>query len=183
MLPSSIWQFLHRIVIYLIFSALLSFFLFHYCVSAYQISGNSMEPFIAGGERVLIHKFRVSSKKISRGDLVVALKPGDGSLIIKRIIGLPGEKLDFVQGKIRINQHLLPLASFQASALRSLPMKPFSMTIPSGHYFLLGDNLSRSIDSRHFGTVSGDYIIGKVMFRYWPFSRFGSIEPSFKMSK
>ena len=107
-----------------------------------------------------------------RGDIVVLIDPRDTNTdLIKRVIGLPGETVEIVDGKVYINDMLLEEPYITQAWHDTKP----KVTIPPGEYFVMGDNRENSLDSRssQVGLVPQDLIIGKAMVSYWPSSKFG----------
>jgi len=170
---------LKYVLIDILLAALISFFLINYVISAYKISGASMNPVLADGERILISKLPVRRGHIKRFDIVVFYRPDEPEkTLIKRVIALPEEIIEIRQGDVYVNYQ--PLSQSFLDRDRPWPegvplpeLKP--LLIPKGHYFVLGDHRAVSRDSRLFGPVPQKYIIGKGVFRYWPFARIGSI--------
>ena len=108
-------------------------------------------------------------KTPKREDIVVFNFPNDPSRdFVKRVIGLPGEMVSIKNGEVFING--LKLNEPYISAKDSDSMKP--ILVPQNSYFVLGDNRYASSDSRHWGSVSIDQIVGKVLMRYWPLNKF-----------
>jgi len=148
----------------------------HFSLQSYTVSGTSMEPSFVNGEWLLVDKLSYHFKSPGRGDVVILYPPQDSSEpYIKRIIGLPGEQIEIREGKIFID----------GKELDEVPDLPpiqysykYSSEIPEGYYFVLGDNRPVSGDSRYFGPVPGENIIGKVWIRYWPPSEWG-LSPSY----
>jgi signal peptidase I len=170
-------HFLKYIVINILIAAGVSIFLITYVASAYKIEGNSMERALKDQERVIITKLGVKNN-INRYDIVVLYKPDEPKKsIIKRVIGLPAEIIEIKEGDVYINGRKLPepyLPKEKDIMFRSINMK--ALLIQEDHYFVIGDNRTVSQDSRVFGPVSREYIYGKTLLRYWPFSRFGKVE-------
>jgi signal peptidase I len=135
-----------------------------FVVQPVRIEGRAMAPTLNNGDRVLINK-RVGELK--RGDIVIFLFPKDRSKsYIKRIIGLPGEKVEIEDGKVIINGKRLdePYIGPQFFSHDSLP-EP--VMIPADNFFVIGDNRNYSSDSRSWGTVPRNLIYGKFWYRYW----------------
>jgi signal peptidase I len=161
-------------------------------VNPYRIPSSSMEPTLhcarpAQGcearfsDRVLANRFIYHFTDPKRGDIVVfktppeaRIKCGAGGTFVKRIIGLPGDRLEVRllkgQGYVYINGRKLNEPYIQAS--RREDASPFAaVTVPQGQYFMMGDNRGESCDSRAWGTVPRKNIIGKVFMTYWPPNR------------
>jgi signal peptidase I len=170
-------HYLKYIFINILIAAGISIFLVTYVASAYKIEGNSMEMALSDQERIIITKLGIKNN-INRYDIVVLYKPDEPKKsIIKRVIGLPTEIIEIRKGDVYINGRKLPepyLPKKKDIMFRSINMKP--LLIQEDHYFVIGDNRTISQDSRVFGPVSRQYIYGKTVLRYWPFSRFGKVE-------
>lgn len=136
-----------------------------------------MEPGLAPGERIIILKLLVGPENLDRFDIVVFRKPNDPRRrIIKRIVGCPGETVEIKEDTLYVNGQAISRTLPGQNRRRPSPPTPSSpRPIPPNHYYVVGDNWDRSIDSRVFGVVPMKNIIGKAIFRYWPLSRFGKI--------
>ena len=142
-----------------------------------------MEPTFHDGEYILTDKISYRLGLPKRGDIVVFKSPGDANVdFIKRIVGLPGERLKIKGGKVYINNQVLDESAYLDPSVYTGPESYLAenteVTIPSGQYFCMGDNRTQSSDSRDFGPVTPDEFIGKVFFRYLPIDRFGLIRTS-----
>ncbi len=139
-----------------------------------RVEGTSMMPSLVDQERIFINKFayRFGISDINRGDTVVFWFPGDPSKsFIKRVIGVPGDKVEVTDGKVSVNQTLLD-EPYVPEAYRDHVSTPLRV-VPPGEYFVLGDHRSSSNDSRMWGTVPRHFIYGKAAFVYWPLDRMG----------
>ena len=140
-----------------------------------------MEPTYHDGEYILTDKISFRLGGPQRGDVVVFRSPKNQDVdFIKRIIGLPGEKLKIKGGKVYINGNILDESTYLDPSVYTGPESFLSenteITVPQNNYFSMGDNRSGSSDSRDFGPVPPTEFIGKVFFRYWPIDRFGLIK-------
>ena len=159
-------------------------------VNPYRIPSSSMEPTLhcaapepgcqAGtSDRVLANRFIYRFTDPDRGDIVVFetppeaanICPGPGGVFVKRLIGLPGDRWREQNGDIYINGEKLkePYVKPERRDHDTIPEK----TIPEGEYLMLGDNRASSCDSRRWGTVPRDNLIGPVFAIYWPLTRLG----------
>lgn len=139
-----------------------------------KVEGTSMAPLLNDQDRIFINKFVYRFEPVERGDIVVFWYPMDRSKsFIKRVVGLPGERVELRGGRVWINDRLLdePYVPPQYSDRSNYG----PVVVPPGHYYVLGDHRSSSNDSRVFGPVSGEYVYGKAVFSYWPVSRLGAI--------
>ena len=139
-----------------------------------KVEGTSMSPLLVDQERIFINKFVYRFGAVERGDVVVFWYPRDRTKsFIKRVVGLPGEKVEIRRGRVYVNGEALEetyLVSPGSDASYHGPVQ-----VPEGYYFVLGDHRSSSNDSRLFGPVSESLIYGKAVFAYWPVDRFGAI--------
>jgi signal peptidase I len=139
-----------------------------------KVEGTSMTPALVNDERIFINKFvyRFGFSDIGRGDTIVFWAPEDSSRsYIKRVIGVPGDVVEIVDGTVILNgqrleePYLIDANRDRASMTRRM--------VEAGHYFVLGDHRNSSNDSRSWGTVARDAIYGKAVFVYWPLDRLG----------
>jgi signal peptidase I len=162
----------------------LSIFLIVYLfvMQPHQVNGASMYPSFEDGEYLLTDKVSYKVGAPDRGDVVVFHAPeasqcpeGGGCDFIKRIVGLPGDTILVQDDTIFVNGEELP-EDYLTDEIETRPgayTQNGSITVPSGMYFVLGDNRSHSSDSRTWGPVASDKIVGKVFFRYWPPQKVG----------
>ncbi len=156
--------------------ALLYLFLF----VPHQVRGNSMEPNFTNSENLLTNKIAYRFKPPKRGDVIVFKSPQNIKFdYIKRIIGLPEEKISLKENHFYINDKLLDESPYLASDVPTkgnlfLP-EGGSLEIPLNQYFVAGDNRNHSSDSREWGFVPKENIIGRAWFSYWPATRLGFI--------
>jgi signal peptidase I len=139
-----------------------------------KVEGTSMAPLLSDQERIFINKFVYRFEPIQRRDVVVFWYPLDRSKsFIKRIIGLPGEKVEIRQGIVYVNGHAIqePYVPPQYEDLSDFgPVR-----VPKDSYFVMGDHRISSNDSRVFGPVDSKFIYGRAVFAYWPVDHFGSL--------
>lgn len=146
-------------------------FVIVYIVSVQQIVGPSMEPTLNSGDIVLLNKFGHRFFKLKRNQ-VIALNYEDTKYMVKRIIGLPGEKIEYKDNTLYINDK-----PYSEPFLKDVITEDFSLkelgyeVIPKDKYLVLGDNRENSMDSRNFGLISKKDIIGKTTFRIWPLNK------------
>lgn len=141
-----------------------------------KVEGTSMMPMLVDQERIFINKFayKFGFSDVVRGDTVVFWFPGDTSKsYIKRIVGVPGDKIAVRDGTVIVNGQALPEPYVPDSYRDHVSLK--ETVVASGEYFVLGDHRSSSNDSRMWGTVPRRYIYGKASFVYWPLDRLGLV--------
>ena len=147
---------------------------------AYKMAAISMEPSIHKGDRAFVNKAAYVVAKPQRGEIVAFKYPIDPQKIwIKRVIAFGGETVEIRNGKIYINGKALTQGKIKSIAYSNageFGTKGKTITIPEDHYYLLGDNSENSLDSRYWGFVPKENIVGKVYLIYWPLNRFGKIE-------
>ena len=145
-----------------------------FIITPVVVSGDSMKPNYNNGELLLVRKIGYNSDSIKRSDVVVLKSEKDE--IIKRIIGLPGEHISYRNNKLYVNDKLIEEAyNFRDTKDFNLEEVCTCSSIPEGKYLVLGDNRPISKDSRTIGLIDEKDIVGKVVFRIWPISKFGSI--------
>ena len=132
-----------------------------------RVEGTSMMPRLENHDRLFINKFVYHFEAIDRGDVVVFHYPLDPSKsYIKRVIGLPGDRIKIVRGHVWLNGTLLHELYVPARFSDNDSMA--TMIVPKDCYFVMGDHRSISSDSRAFGPVERSLIYGKAEFIYWP---------------
>lgn len=146
----------------------------HFIVKPFYVKGASMQPTFENHEYLLIDEFSYHFSKPERGEVVVFKYPRDPSeYFIKRVIGTPGDLVEINNGKVTVkngDEIVVEAEDYLPDNLNT--GGSYSETIPEGHYFLMGDNRSASLDSRVFGPVAEKYLTGRVWVRAWPFDRF-----------
>jgi len=135
--------------------AIISFFIFNSYYTFYRVNGDSMEPALKNGEIYLVSR---GNKSIDRGDIIVFRVEQEESSYIKRVIALPGEKVAIFDNTVFINGRMLSEPYVQLPYFDIQDVEEF--TVPQGHYYVLGDDRVESYDSRHFGPVPQENIIG-----------------------
>ncbi|MGB8707552.1 MAG: signal peptidase I [Dehalococcoidia bacterium] len=141
------------------------FALFHVTVGSFKVYGSSMLPTIEEGEYIMVSKAAYFFGEPQRGDIIVFDSPQDPkSDLIKRIIALPGDTVEIRDDKVIVNG--TPLAEPYTLEPPHYLMLPEE--IPTGHYFVLGDNRNNSSDSHRGWTVPRQNIVGKAWITYWP---------------
>ena len=145
----------------------------YFLIQPFYVKGASMEPNFYDHEYLIIDEISYRVAEPHRGDIVVFKYPKDPKqFFIKRVIGLPKDKVSLRDNKVFINDQELKEAYLPADTETSLPLRGYSeVTLGDDEFFLLGDNRDQSLDSRVFGPVKKDFIIGRTWIRGWPFNR------------
>lgn len=147
-------------------------FIMTFVFSVTSVVGNSMYPTLKDGEVLILNKFHYRFSEIKRED-IISLKYADTKYLIKRVIGLPGEKVEILDNKLFINdleykeEYLSEDLNYQDFKLSDLNYS----TIPKDMYLVLGDNRENSLDSRKIGLIKKEDINGKISLRFWPLNK------------
>lgn len=179
-LGSFILEFVQSIVLALSVFVLLYLFV----AQPNQVKGSSMVPNFIDGEYLLTDKLTYQFSAPKRGDVVVFRAPAteacaeDQCEYIKRIIGLPGDKVMVENNQVYLNGQLLEqkfIPEDFVTVAGDFCVEGKEVTVPDGQYLVFGDNRSHSRDGREFGPIKKDLILGKAFFKYWPISAMGLI--------
>ncbi|WP_017660466.1 signal peptidase I [Baaleninema simplex] len=159
-------------------SAVLALGIRTFVAEARYIPSGSMLPTLQINDRLIVDKIGYHFRDIQRGDIVVfnpteTLKHKFKDAFIKRVIGLPGEKIEVRNGIVYIDDE--PLEENYIAAAPDYVYGP--VYVPADQYLVLGDNRNNSYDSHYWGFVPRDLIIGRAVARFWPPHRLGQIGP------
>ncbi len=159
----------------LMISAAISIFIITFLYQPVRVEGTSMLPRLEDHDRLFINKFVYHVEAIHRGDVVVFHYPRDPQKsYIKRVIGLPGDRIWIDRGQVWLNGKTLQEGYVPQKYRDGRSMA--ETIVPDGMYFMMGDHRSISSDSREFGPVERDLIYGKAEFIYWPAKDAGVVE-------
>jgi signal peptidase I len=137
-----------------------------------QVSGLSMAPHIDSGEIVLINTVAYRLGHPSRGDIIAFHHDSPApEIFIKRVIGLPGDRVAIDKGRVIVNGTPLDEPYVRYNDQRTFP----PVTVPAGALYVLGDNRADSDDSRFWGFVTQEQVIGKALFGIWPIGHLGAL--------
>jgi len=165
-------------VILLISFALVFGFVRPVVAAPFHIPTESMVPTLMVKDRLLVNKLAYDLKDPERGDIALfENQQGEEDPLIKRVIGLPGERLELRDGQVFIDGDALEEPYLERDACKpGYPKTCFfgPVTIPRNHYFMMGDNRTNSLDSRFFGPVPEKDVVGEALVRFWPPNRAGS---------
>ncbi|PSL40853.1 signal peptidase I [Salsuginibacillus halophilus] len=146
----------------------------------YEVHGESMQPSFEDGERVIIDKLSFHFRDPDRFETVV-FELDDGRELIKRVIGLPGDRIEFVDDELYVNGEAVEEPYLETDedgintstgTMNTEQIPDGAADVPEGHYFTLGDHRGNSLDSRNLGFIPRDQVVGGAALRYWPIGEF-----------
>ena len=172
----------------IVIAFILAMFIRTFFIQAFKIPSGSMRPTLIERDRLMVNKLRYGPKipfskdkrlpgmtEPKRGDIIVFVYPEDPSRdFIKRLIGLEGETIEIRGGNIYVNDQIVENSSIKDVFYYNrgnYGKEGQKITVPQGHYFVLGDNSGSSSDGRFWGFVPHGNVIGRAEIIYWPFSR------------
>ncbi|HUB34364.1 MAG TPA: signal peptidase I [Bryobacteraceae bacterium] len=163
----------------LVFSVFIAIVMIVFIYQPVKVEGTSMMPTLANQERIFINKFtyRFGLGNVERGDTVVFWYPQDTTKsYIKRVIGLPGDRIRIQDGEVYVDGRQL-VEDYVPEEFRDYTSwhDGQEQTVPAGRYFVLGDHRNQSSDSRMWGYVPRANIYGKAVFVYWPLDKIGRV--------
>ncbi len=154
----------------------------YFLIQPFYVKGASMEPNFYDHEYLIIDEITYRFNEPKRGDIIVFRYPRNPQeYFIKRIIGLPGEKVQIKDGQVIIynDEHpegMILKEDYLAPGTKTYSLNSDIITLSENEYYVLGDNRNSSKDSRSFGPVNKSFIVGRVLFRGWPFDRINIFE-------
>lgn len=174
-----LWSELRSLFKDFIFAGIIAVLIVVFVIQPVRVEGQSMMPKLHDRDRIFVNKFIYALREwigdeepIKRGDIVVLLFPNNPSQsYIKRVVGLPGERVEIIDGKLYINGEQVEEPYLDKDYV-SHDSTPTSVEVTAHHYFVMGDNRNNSSDSRSWGLVPEKYIYGKAIFLYYPFVPF-----------
>lgn len=153
----------------------------YFLVQPFYVKGASMEPNFFDHEYLIIDELSYRFKEPNRGDIVVFHYPNDPkNYFIKRVIALPGETVEIIDGQVKVYNDDYPngIVLDERAYLDDIyTAQTRRETLKANEYFVLGDNRASSLDSRYFGPISEDVVVGRVWVRGWPFDRWKIFSP------
>jgi len=170
----------------IVFAVGIFFFVYLLIMRPHKIKGQSMQPNFPDSEYLLTEKVTYYLNNPARGDVVVLTPPPSVSTtdeFIKRVIGLPGERVMVKNGHVFINDKQIH-ESYLASTVYTNPgdflAEGQEYIVPDGEYFVMGDNRPNSSDSRYWGPITKSEMTGRAWIVYWPIDRTGVVQkPSY----
>jgi len=170
-----VWEILKIVIIALVIVIPIRYFLFQ----PFIVKGQSMEPNFEDSNYLIVDELSYRFRDPQRGEVVVFRYPRNVSQrFIKRIIGLPGEKIEIEAGVVMVDGKILDESEYFPSGVQTLGN--IQISLDENEYFVLGDNRISSFDSRQWGTLPRKNIIGRVYFRAWPITDLTKFEvPSY----
>ncbi len=182
---NSFWSYIVDIIETVVVALAIFVVVYLFLLQPHQVKGASMQPNFTDGEYILTDKISYRFAKPQRGDVIIFQAPTDPEVdFIKRIIGLPGEQVKITDGKIVIynaehkNGFTLnePYSILGPTSGGKDAPQNTEVSIPNDQYFVLGDNRVESFDSRSWGMLPKNKIIGKAWLRYWPINKLGFVK-------
>lgn len=145
-----------------------------YIFTPIKVNGSSMEPTLKHGDIMILNEIGYHLNGVERFDIVVVNV--NGERIIKRVIGLPGDSVEYRDSKLYINEEEVLENFISEDTLDFSVSKDLGYeVIPDDYYFVVGDNRDNSVDSRIIGLVNSKQIMGKTSFVIYPFKKFGNV--------
>lgn len=171
------WEIIKIVVVALLIVLPIRYFVFQ----PFFVKGQSMVPSFEDGDYLIVDEISYRFQTPERGEVIVFKNPqNESQRFIKRIIGLPGESIEFEDGKVVIlsgsKKFILDESAYLPSYALTYPRVFQDITLDRDEYFVLGDNRGNSSDSRVFGPLPKENIVGRVVFRPWPFTALAKIE-------
>ena len=156
-------------------------------VMLFDVPTGGMSPAMSPGDHAIMQGISYVAREPHRGDVIVFKTDGipslpSGQFFVMRVAGEPGDQLRISDGQLYANSQRVTLSN-AAGAITYVPpqsldkpTRQIEVTVPPAHYFVLGDNSTNSLDSRYWGSLPGNNIIGRMEFCYWPPRRVGWVK-------
>lgn len=158
-------KYLWYVPVLLLLAILVSLLLRTTVAAGFVVEQHSMEPTLIEGDALLVNKM----VEPRRGDIVMLNGWDSGDVYVKRIVGVPGDVVSFVDGSLWLN------GEPSAESYMKSDTDNYEVTVPKGMFWVLGDNRPMSSDSREHGFIPATDIIGVAYYRYWPFTGMGAV--------
>ncbi len=160
-----IWAVVQELLRIFVPAAVVALLIHHFLAETTVVFGESMEPLLYHHQRLVVEKVSYRFAEPEHGDVVVVKAPDMNANLIKRVIGVPGDEVAIVDGGIYLNGSLQTEPYVQHGKPEE-SMEP--RVLDRGQYYIMGDNRSNSRDSRNFGPIQAEEIVGRAWLRYWP---------------
>lgn len=163
-------------VITIVLAVVAALFIKNYVIINANIPSGSMENTIMTNDRLFGYRLAYRNKAPERGDIVIFKFPDDEEEnYVKRVIGLPGETVNIIDGKVYINDSAEPLDEPYLKDAWTVATGPYTFEIPEDSYLVLGDNRNNSYDARYWENtyVTEEHLLGEAVFRYYPLKEAG----------
>lgn len=150
-----------------------------FVVQPFFVRGQSMEPTFSSGDYLIVDQLSYYLRQPKRGEVVIFRNPQNKSqFYIKRLIGLPGERVQIDGGKVTIynSEHPEGFSLAEKRYLNDVTNGDINTELEADQYYLLGDNRDRSFDSRKIGPINEERLVGRVVFRAWPLNKARAIQ-------
>lgn len=160
-------------VLSIIIAAIVAFAIKGFLIDIIQVSGTSMLPNLRDRDRLVVEKVSIYTHNYERGEIVI-FKPNDdiNEIYIKRIVGLPGDKVEIKDGAVFVNDEKLEEAYLSENVSTAAPQSEYSsLIVPPDCLYVLGDNRMVSEDSRYIGPIPMENVKGHAVFRVYPFNQ------------
>jgi signal peptidase I len=145
-----------------------------YVITPVKVDGSSMEPTLLDEELLILNKLSYKLNDIERFDVIVISY--EDRALVKRIIGLPGEKVEYKNSELYIDDNIID-EEFMSETTDDFDLSRLNqVTVPDDMYFVMGDNRDNSSDSRSIGFISEKDIMGEVWLIVYPFNKFGTLK-------
>ena len=168
-----LWEITKIVVVAAVIVLPIRYFLFQ----PFLVKGESMEPNFHNGDYLIIDQLSYRLKGPQRGEVVVFKYPkAPSQRYIKRIVGLPGETVEIKEGEVTVSGSSLDESTYLSEFVYTDPREFKTITLNEDEYFVLGDNRIASSDSRIWGPLPRENIIGRVFIRAWPFAALAKVE-------
>lgn len=170
-----------KAALFFIFFLATVFLIRTFIFSPYVVDMSSMYPTLKNADIMIVNKMTYISGGPARGDVIVFDPPSSSGEYVKRVIGLPGEYIDYFDGKFYINGNLMQEDDDKSKTnyIQSYPIKDIqerlTQKLDDDEYYVVGDNRQSSLDSRSFGPIKRKSIVGKVFVTIWPVNRISVI--------
>ncbi|MDP3941927.1 MAG: signal peptidase I [bacterium] len=176
-----IYTFLFDTIQTVLLAASVFLVIYLFLLRPFEVSGESMFPTFKNGEFILTNLITLRFNELKRGDVIVFQAPVDHDKdYIKRVIGIPGDSVEVRGGSVYVNAKLLDESSYVSRDVRTSSgaflREGQAVVVPTDEYIVMGDNRPHSSDSREWGFLRKDELIGKSFFVYWPPNHMRTVE-------